>query len=67
MPTLRSNPWVFVMAPVLLILAGCGSNEGNIDTRGSTTAPEAATSPEDLAKKGTPPKQAAPPGYPGRR
>jgi len=68
MPTLRSNPWVLVMAPALLFVAGCGSNESNIDTKGTTTSPEAASPPEDMMKRAeAAPKPAVPKGYPGRR
>jgi hypothetical protein len=65
MPTLRSNRWVFVMAPALLIATGCGSNESNISTKGSTTSAEAASSPEEMLKRAAdPPKKAVPSGYP---
>jgi hypothetical protein len=59
MPTLRSIRWVFAMAPVLLLVTACGeNNESRIDTKGTTSAPE-AVSPT------TPEKVATPPSYPG--
>jgi len=68
MSTLRSNRWVFVMAPALLIVTGCGNNESGINTKGTTTSPDAAKSPEDMLKR-TPPttKKQIPAGYPGSR
>jgi hypothetical protein len=66
MPTLRSIRWVFVMAPALLIVTGCGSNESNIDIKGTTTSPDAASSPEEMLKRAAaaPAKKNVPSGYP---
>jgi hypothetical protein len=66
MPTLRSNRWVFVMAPALLIVTGCGgNNESGINTKGTTTSPEAASSPEEMLKRAAAPaKKVIPSGYP---
>jgi len=66
MPTLRSNRWVLLMAPALLFVTGCGaSNENNIDTKGTTTSPDATDSTEELLKRAAKPaKRVVPPGYP---
>jgi hypothetical protein len=66
MPTLRSNRWALVMAPALLIVTGCGgNNESGIDTTGTTTSPDAASTPEEMLKRAAAPaKKAVPAAYP---
>jgi hypothetical protein len=66
MRTLCSIRWVLVVSLSLSAAAGCDSNESNINTQGTTTAPEAVTSTDEMLKKGaTPQKPTAPSSYPG--
>jgi len=57
------------MAPALFISAGCENNESNINTQGTTSSPDAASTPEEMLKRAAeaPKKTTVPPGYPGRR
>jgi hypothetical protein len=66
MPTLRSIRWALVLVPALFAVTACESNENRIDTRGTTTSPEAVTSVEDSLKRGAEkPKKTTPSSYPG--
>lgn len=67
MRTLGSSRWALVVAPALFVATGCGeNNENRINTQGTTTAPEAVTSTDEMLKKGAGPvKPSAPSNYPG--
>jgi hypothetical protein len=68
MRTLRSIRWVLALIPALLLLGvtGCEDNEARVNTKGTTTSPEAATSTEEMLKKGAEPaKPSTPSSYPG--
>jgi len=57
---------MLIVVPSLLGVTGCEDNEARINTKGTTTAPEAATSTEEMLKKGAEtPKVAPPSSYPG--
>jgi len=60
---------MFVIVPALFIASGCaGSNEKNIDTKGTTSSPDAASTPEEMLKRAAAaPKATVPSGYPGPR
>jgi len=67
MRTHRSIRWALVAAPALFLVTGCDNNEKGVNTQGTTTAPEAVTTTEDMLKKGAqqPAKPTAPSSYPG--
>ena len=67
MPTLRSLRGALVLAPALLLATGCENNEAGVDTKGTTTSPDAVTSTDDAVKRGAQPtaKTTAPSSYPG--
>jgi hypothetical protein len=68
MPKLCSIRWVLAAVPALLLLVvtGCEDNEARVNTKGTTTSPEAASSTDDMLKKGSEaPKVAPPSSYPG--
>jgi len=66
MRMLRSIGWALVVVPALWLVAGCQGNEGNIDTKGSTTAAGATDSTDEMLKRGAEPaKRSSPTSYPG--
>src|SRR5262249_2171487 len=66
MRTLRSIRWALVVVPALLVVTGCENNENRVNTKGTTTSPEAATSVDEMLKKGSEPAKTPPPAdYPG--
>jgi hypothetical protein len=67
MPTLRSTRWWLAMGPALLLATGCaGSNENNINIKGTSSSPDAAASTDEMLKRGEgkTSKRVVPSGYP---
>jgi hypothetical protein len=66
MLTIRSIRWALVLAPFLLLAAGCTNNEAGVDARGTTTSPDATKSTEEALKQGAEAaKKSTPSSYPG--
>jgi len=66
MPTIRPIRRALLLAPLLLVTAGCPSNEAGVDTKGTTTSPDAMKSTEEALKQGAEAtKKVTPSSYPG--
>jgi hypothetical protein len=66
MRMLRSIGWALMVVPALWLVTGCEGNESNISTKGSTTAPGATDSTDEMLKRGAEPaKRSSPSNYPG--
>jgi hypothetical protein len=67
MLTFRPIRWALVLAPFLFLVAGCSSNnEARVDTKGTTTSPDATKSTEEALKQGAvATKKVTPSSYPG--
>jgi hypothetical protein len=62
---IRPFRWALVLAPFLLLVAGCTNNEAGLDTKGTTTSPDATKSTEEALKQGAEATKSTPSSYPG--
>jgi hypothetical protein len=66
MLTIRPIRRALVLAPFVLLVTGCTNNEGGVETRGTTTSPDATKSTEEALRRGPEAsKKVTPSSYPG--